>query len=498
MSDSKPVSRETIANLVANSGLVIDDLYKALKSELAVRSLMDVHTPVLYVLTQDLQNSIKFILMDMGASCKAEFSVNNLYEKRFHMKNIQASISEGYKLLYNFGKLRKKSLWKKLMKQVHEDGNSDLITEGLDIERKLEVFGNTEIDQKLRNLTLHYDNEMIEVYKSTVLVDSEEETMTKVRSFWGILQEVKLYTDKIDEYCLSKTGIDKPFPSSPIMLGINDFHKTVCQLINKDGKLENVFDNLPKEAVESIDLIAEQWNGTKRVEAYIRNNVPSIGIIPEIGHVQVLENIQLLLRFMMLDMVAIVDAYLKSSSDIEYALNLRRVCVTKVSTMVHLYGYTSDEHEQSIWKRIEDMIPNGSSELLLQSTNISDLLKKIVFQSNDKDLRATFVHLFDNSKVCSDLADVVSAIEGINPIIQVIDIQLLLKVYKLMMQFTTTLMNVLAEEAHQESVQSSRAINNQMDELIHRFEESQLPNDQKKQLVHMMEEINRRINDLMK
>jgi|GEM_PF-2985270 len=497
MSDSKPASRETIANLVANSGLAIDNLYKALKSGLAVRSLMDEHTPALYVLTQDLQNGIKFILMDIGASCRAEFSVNNLYEKRFHMKNIQASISEGYKLLYNFGKLRKKSLWKKLMKQLHDDGNLDLITEGLDIEKKLEVFGNTEIDQKLRNLTLHYDNEMIEVYKSTVLVDSEEETMKKVLCFWGILQEVKLYTDKIDEYCLSKTGINKPFSSSHIQLSVNVLHMTVCQLINKDGKLENVFDNLPKEAVESIDLIAEHWNGTKRVEAYIRNKVPSSGVIPEIGNVQVLANIQLLMRFMMLDMVAIVDAYLKSSSGIEYALNLRRVCVTKVSTMVHLYGYTSDENDQSIWKRIEDMIPNGSSELILQSKNIDDLLEKIVFQSHDKDLRTTFVHLFDNSKACSDLADIVSAIEWINPIIQVVDIQLLLEVYKLMMQFTTTLMNVLAEGIHQKNVQSSRAMNNQMDELIRRFEESQLPDDQKKQLVNMMEETKIKINDLM-
>lgn len=496
MSESKPASKETITNLIVNSGLAIDDLYKVLKGELVVRSLMDEHTPALYLLTQELQNGIKFILMDMSASCRAEFSVNNLYEKRFHMKNIQASISEGYKLLFNFGKLRKKSLWKKLMKLIYEEGNQELIAEGIVLDKRLETFGDTEIDQELRNLTLHYNYEMIEVYKKTISVNSEEDVMKKVCTFTDILQGMTLFTDKVDEYCFSKTGIDKPFSSSPIQLNVNPFHKTVYHLINKGGRLENIFKNLPKGAIDSIDLMAKHWNASKRVEAYIRDKKLAIGNVPEIGKVQVLTNIRLLLKFMMLDMVAIVDAYCKSSSDIEYALNFRRVCVIKVATMVHLYGYTSDEHDQSVWKKIEEMVSTWPS-LLLLCKDISGLLEKIVSQSHDKDLRTTFVHLFDNSKYCSDLADVVSAIEGINPIIQVVEIQLLLGVYNLMMQFTKTLMNLLAEEAREKSVRSNKAINDQMDELISKFKESKLPDDQKKQLIDMMKDTKRIMNDLM-
>ena len=495
MSETKPISKETIAKLIVSSGLAIDDLYKALKNGLVVRSLMDEYTPALYVSTQDLQNGIMFILMDVGVSCKAEFSVNNPHEKRFHMKNIQASISEGYKLLFNFGKLRKNSLWKKLMKQIHEEGVQELISEGIAIDKKIAAFGDTEIDQELRNLTLHYDNEMIEVYDKTVSVNSEEYVMKKVCSFWGILHDVKLYTEKVDKYCLSAKGINKPSPLFPTPLNVNTLHKIVCQFIDKDGKLANTFDDLPKYIIEGVDLMAGHWNTTKRVEAYIRNE--GLADIPEIENVQVLVNIQLLLRFMMLDMAAIVNAYLKSSSDIEYALNLRRVCVTKVSTMVHLYGYTYREHEQSIWKRIEDMIPLESSELISHSNNIGNLLQKIVSQSHDKNLRATFVHLFDNSKICSDLTDVVDTIEGINPIIQVAEIYLLLEVYKLLENFSATLMNVLAQEAHEKNVQSNKTINDQMNKFIHDFEESKLPDDQKKQLIDMMKETKRKINDLL-
>ena len=58
-------------------------------------------------------------------------------------------------------------------------------------------------------------------------------------------------------------------------------------------------------------------------------------------------------------------------------------------------------------------------------------------------------------------------------------------------------MNVLAEEAREKSVRSNKAINDQMDEFISKFKESKLPDDQKKQLIDMMKETKRIMNDLM-
>lgn len=498
MAEYKSASKETIANLIDNSGLAIDSLYKDLKRELIVRSLMDKSTPALYVLTQDLRNGIKFILMDVASSSRAELSVDNSYEKRFHLKNIQASISEGYKLLFSFGKLRNKSLWRNLMKQINKEGTQELISEGIVLDKRLKVFGDTEIDKELRDLTFHYDDEMIKVYKKTVSVNSEEDVMKKVCGFWCILLDLQLYTDKVDEYCYSKNGISKPSPSSPIQLNVNTLHMTVCQLINKNRKLENVFDNWPKGTIESIDSMAEHWNATKRVETFISNELPSIGVVPEIVNLRVLINIQFLLRFMMLDMSAILNAYLKSASDIEYALNLRRICIIKVATMVHLYGYTPEEKDKSIWKVIEDIVPKESSELIIQSKNICDFLKYIVSRSHDKNLRATFVHSFDNSKACSNLSDIISAIEEINPIVQVVEIQLLLEVYKLIMHFSTNLMYVLAQEAKQKRVRGKEAINEQMNEIIRKIEDSKLLDDQKRILINMIKDTKRKMNHLLK
>lgn len=494
MSTSKTASIETIANLIMNSGLAIDELYKALKVELVVRSLMDTHTPQLYILTQDLQNGIKFILMDISVSCRAEFAVDNVYEKRFYMKNIQASISEGYKLIFNFGKLRRRSLWKELMVKVCEDGNQKLINECVEIDKNLETFGETEIDKELRDLTLHYDDEMIKVYQKIIAVNSEEKVMQTVCRFWKLLQDIILFTQKVDAYCLEITGIDKTYPSYPIILKVNPSHQIVGNLINKESKLENVLKNIIQRGAESIDTLAKYWFSTKRIEKYMQENASIISNISEIDNIQELANIHLLLQFMMLDLAAIVDAYLKSSSNIEYALNLRRVCVTKVSTMVHLYGYNSDERNCSIWMKVKEMIPKDSIDLKDAADEISNVLDKIVGNINDKELRSTFIHLFDNSKSCADITKVVSAIESINPMEQIVEARLLLDVHKCLMNFITNLMDVLSQNAHEKNIESTRVINDKLNESIHKIEESQLPDEQKKHIIAIISKMKNIIN----
>lgn len=496
MQINNSVSKETLNGLIENSALKIAELYRTLKVNLAVHSLMDEHTPQLYILSQDIQNGIKFILMDISVSYKAEFSIDNPYEKRFFMKNIQASISEGYKLLFNFGKQRKKSLWKKLITKVREEGCENLINEAAEIDKKLKVFGDTKINQDLRNITLHYDKEMIEVYKKTLSVDSEDKVIQMVSEFGRLLQDILLFTDHIDDYCLKTTGMDKIYPSLSGKLEVNSKHKEVCDIINKNGELENILKNIIQKEVGNIDSTAGYWLSTKRLEEYIQRSSLTIDPFSEISNIQGLTNIQLLLKFMLLDIAAITDAYLKSSSNIEYALNLRRVCVTKVSTMVHLYGYTPDEQEHSIWNKIEKMIPADSYDLIKNADSIRIILGKIVEGTQDKDLRATFVHLFNNSKSCTDIAQVIKAIEEIDPIKQIVEILFILEIYKTLMNFTKKLMNILAQNIHKEKLQSTKFLNDKIDELICKFENSPLPDTYKTRFLSIIKEMKTKVNDL--
>lgn len=482
MTEKQPLaSKNTIDNLITNSSMVIDELYKSLKGELVVRSLMDNSTPSLYILTQDLQNGIKFMLMDIGVACKAELSVENVYEKRFHIKNIYASISEGYKLLFNFGKSRKESLWKKLMEKLQENSNPDLIAEGLEIENRLVIF-ETNIDKELRDFTYHYDKQMFEVYQKTVEIDSEEKVMQVVCIFFEILQDIILFTEKIDAYCFALTNIEKASPTDPIKLNINTQHKNVNNLIDSYGQLKDFFDKFFPESIRSIDLSAKYINSSKHIEEYILTKTPIIGEIKEIGHLQTLFNLQMLLKFMILDIASVLQAYIKSSSDIESALNLRRVCIIKVSTMVHLYGYNENENRQAIWEKIKDLIPSNYSLLQKESDSITELLRKIVSNSNDKDLRTYFVHLYDNSNKRTNVANVIQKIEEINPIIQVVEIMMLIEVYKQLINFTTKLMDTIYSITHDRAIKSNKEMNDKIDQFIKTIINAPLSDEYKRQI----------------
>ena len=143
------------------------------------------------------------------------------------------------------------------------------------------------------------------------------------------------------------------------------------------------------------------------------------------------------------------------------------------------------------------MVPNESYELISQSRDIDDLLRKMVSQSDDKDLRTTFVHLFDNSKMCSSVLEVMDAIEDIDPIIQLSEICSLLEISKIILNFVTILVDVFAQEECEKKIQVTKAINDQINKFIHVFEENELPEEEKKQVIEILEGIKGNLDDLM-
>lgn len=134
----------------------------------------------------------------------------------------------------------------------------------------MEVFGDAKINQSLRNITLHYDKEMIEVYKKTLSVDSEEKVLQMVSEFWELLQDILLFTNHVDAYCLKTTGVDKIYPSLQVKLKVNSNHKMVCDRINENGKLGNVLKNILQVEVGNIDSMAGYWLSTKWIEEYLQ------------------------------------------------------------------------------------------------------------------------------------------------------------------------------------------------------------------------------------
>ena len=98
MNNKIPASKETLNGLMDNTSNVIRDMYACLKSDIqALEQLEGQNAKPICILCQELSIAVNYSLMDIGVSVRASIGSEDAYEKRFHLKNLKASISESYK-----------------------------------------------------------------------------------------------------------------------------------------------------------------------------------------------------------------------------------------------------------------------------------------------------------------------------------------------------------------------------------------------------------------
>ena len=487
--ERKTASKETIASLIRNIGTTIGELYIALKQDFAIRGALDESMPHLYSITHDIQIGIRFILMDIGVSCRALFQTNYAYEKRFHLKNVLASISEGFKVIMNFGKSRKYALWNLLEEELIHIGNSDLNDGFKKIRLQLIEFGDKRIDKDIRDLTLHYDDAMIKVFEKTASLNSEEDTMKLLCEFWAILQDMLKFTYTLDEYIQANTGLSKPNEANNVHLDVNHDHNVIRLLIDSKGQLESAISTVLSKATNQLDDMANHYFRLQKIRKYIKEKAPCIIEIPELNNLETLANHELLIRFMALDLASVLNAYLHSDSNIEASLNLRRVVVIKTSTLVHLYGYDDIEQEKSVWKSIQGFIPSDDETLKAEEQAIQNLLSKLVAESDDKRLRASLVHLYDNGSHKSNIVEMLESVEILDPARQTVEILLLMEIYKKMEAFTKKLMDTLAQNARQQKEASQKEMLDKITFMRQFVEQSSIDPEIKETVFQLMEKI---------
>lgn len=121
--------------------------------------------------------------------------------------------------------------------------------------------------------------------------------------------------------------------------------------------------------------------------------------------------------------------------------------MTRVSVLVHLYGYNDKVHEKAIWPFVVGMIPSHVVELQTEAEAIEKYLKVIV-DEEDKNERALCAHLIDNSSYKRNVPKIIAKIEGLNPVAKLQKMDRLLQTISRVQKFLRALMDCLACEAH--------------------------------------------------
>lgn len=453
MTDTTSLEQSAELCIGALSQAVLD--YKAIYIKLQQEDVPDI-----LKLTAELRMDILFIQMDLCSSYIACCKVENPYACRFHIKNLYAGMHEAYKLLHGYGNSQHYTIWTKIenalnRKPVCDWGeHSQLEVLYNDTNDKLEKLSGDETDQAHRNLTYHYDADMRRVYSYTLDANNLEEASDKYCAYLEVFTGMTQLCDEIEK-CLRKMGISTVVEIEPSTID-NSLHLPLIQYLSKNKELPIALEGILDD-IKPIDDYALQLEKVDKLGGLVSGQIE----LPEINNVFVILNMQLTLLFMRADMATITKSFLLSKANGEAMLNMRRYIITITAAFSHLYGYSEDEKSKSIWMSIMSMIPDDAIALKNNSSKICNIFDKLAV-NKDMDIRTCYAHLYDNKTRKTNVPSIIDMLLSQDPIKEIQKVTIMLKVIKLVIDFTTILMDELSTRAREANEKSTEELKNNL------------------------------------
>lgn len=358
-------TKEQIDRLIKDTSATIGVLYSTIQEDLTILEACDEGVSSLLKLTRELRMNTSYILVDLHSALHSLFTSEKSIEKRFHLMFISADMLECYKLLYNFGKKRKFTIWSKIGKKVREEyeDSKDAHREFLlklykAVTIMLVSIGKTQ-EKENRDLTYHYDDDLFKVYRCILKFDNEEKLIERVIQFFDVTRSI-LFFCKIAEDVEILRG-----HSLPVVEMKNKSHfqyqTMIAEKVDGEGQLRTVL-NAIIDKTRAVDQAAKMKEGMERAQRYLQDKWPERNM-PELDNMEAMANTHLLLQIALADISTATLAYLNAGSEQEYPLVLRRLTITRVSTLSHIYGYHESEREKSLWHAITKMMPDTNKAL---------------------------------------------------------------------------------------------------------------------------------------
>ena len=194
-------TKEQIERLIKETSATIGVLYSTIQEDLSILEACDEEVSPLLKLTRELRMNTSYVLVDLHSAMHSLFTSEKPIEKRFHLMFTSADMLECYKLLYNFGKKRKYTVWSKIGKVVRgvyeerKDAHSELLLKLYEaVTTMLQAIGDTQ-EKDSRDLTYHYDDVLLNVYRCILKFDSEEKLMERVIKFIDVTRSMLFFCD---------------------------------------------------------------------------------------------------------------------------------------------------------------------------------------------------------------------------------------------------------------------------------------------------------------
>ena len=453
-------TKETVDNLIMNASKTIEDLFAKVNADNKLLNHCDDQVTAVLMLMLELRRDIRFVLIDLLTSLRACLNSASTFEKCYHIKNLEGIRVEGYQLLCGYGKEKEDAIWTRIGVELHrcqEKAKEDRIGkayEGLVLvyDQITEAFNNiaaSDEERTSRNLTYHYDDELLLVYKQLTKVrETGEDTPMKLVIPWmdALLMIVMLCEtiERVEDAQGNKLPDGSLYGDFRVDVMALHLYKTMAETFAKaDRLLESL--ELPLKEIDRIDWAAMEKQKLLKLNELLLDRTQVVETPKVLSDLKYLLNIDILIRIIFADIAAIMKAFLKADTDIEHALNLRRLVISKVSALGHLVGYNDVEKQNALWTTIEVAIPTGDILLRMESQAIRQDLEALI---DEKDMvrRALYVHLMDRYSHESNVPAIIANLEGVDLMVEINSITNLIKVLGRIKKFLTPLFKAIEKE----------------------------------------------------
>lgn len=441
-------TKDSIEKLVKNASLAVGDMYPVIKQDMRVMAECGDGVSPLLRLVPELRMNTRFVLVNLESSFRALMNAGSAVEKRLHLINIRADIYESYKLLYGYGKSRQHTAWSKIggELQLLQEGSADKGYEQLgkeyDAITPLLVRIKTSIrDKDNRNLTYHYDGNLLNVYQNILEATDEEGMCRRIIPIFDTLLAVLIFCDHVElvekskGYVLPKTDVRDDYKLTIQKL----FAKALGSNVHMKLITKRFLDN-----ASQIDTLARTTKSLVNIQEYAKNNCPLIDF-PEAGNMVKMSQTHLLIQIMLVNIASDINAYLNSGSEPEFAFIMRRLAITRYAVLSQLFGYSDDERENSLWASIYKMIPEGYDAFVCSAKQTRMELENLI-DASDKKIRTLYTHLINRRR--NNVPAIIATMEAANPVTELKKTEALVRATTKISRFLKALMDKLAKDAH--------------------------------------------------
>jgi hypothetical protein len=429
--ESMVATKETVENLIQNASQVIEDFYTKICDDNCRLEHYDEKSTNLLRCATELRRDIRFVLIDLLTSLRACLKSEHYFEKIYHIKNLEGARVEGYNLLCGFKGTKQYTVWTRLgsaLKEKIEDESVIELQAYNDLEKLYERISDqfdlvlaTNQERTSRNLTFHYDEDLLKVYEQLVAVKNkgEDDPVKRVVPWMDLLLWIQFLCDSIEVienlqgYKLPDVSACRPSRLKPVFWR---FYKQMAQELEKQDKFHYAL-NLALEHVDDIDWSALQKKKLLRIQEFLSGYLPKNDQSNSLSDFIDIFNINILIHLLFADIASVMNAYMNAGCDVEYPLIFRRLSISKFAALSHLVGYDDKEKQVALWPLVQATIPNDTPLFRFEADRIRMGFDSLI-QKEDIQTRALYVHLIDKYSHRSNVPAIMAKIDGVDWIIE--------------------------------------------------------------------------------